>query len=781
MNSIIIFDLDGVITGEDAYWITAGLVVHELLYSPRYWNPGATSYQPPIGRDECDRVSHEVLPEAVIQSFKAHSVNSNWDTCYAAACMCFIDLLATLPDPASLAPLRPWDEQWNARFRHALAQRTVPSVASAASYQRFDDPHFAGYVGLELFDRLNTYASALLGFPVEGVFARYSPSWEFCRNLFQEWYLGDDLYEQEYGHAPAQTGKQGCIYFERPLLSVEALSTALAELRAQGYTLGVATGRPGQEAILPLQKYGLYQYFDAAHVITDREVVQMETTLRERGEYVSLVKPNPYPFLAAALPGYRPGDPVAPRGSFVVVGDTPSDVRGGHAAGALTVAVLSGARTAEARAILEQTQPDFLVPDITHVPALLARFDDLETIRRLQFTERAKAELLLQRWFARYMDLSTESVTLTPKAVSLNSFNGVYRVGGEEYFFKTHVEDQGVVEEYYHAELLYNAGYNIVRPLRTVHEKGQQMVIYPVIHSPVMFDLMRAVETGHEEQADVAMLAAAEKHECERLFAIYGQTLAASSAAEHARAPIHQLFWHRLAGERLKHFYAGQFIPYPEGQAQDDGASGLTFEELLDCRWTINGQDFAGDGSTLRALIERAQVVLNPARAAMTVIGHGDAHFGNVFLEEQTTYRYFDPAFAGRHSPVLDIVKPFFHNVYATWMYFPQEVAGDLHIAVTRRGSCMVVEHNYALTPVRQAILETKIKHLLRPLIASLRAREALADDWVALMQSALLCCPLLTVNLLDHDKRSAAICWLGLSQVIQMGHFELEALVRGV
>src|SRR5579864_918301 len=37
MSDLIIFDLDGVITSEEAYWDAAGLTLHELLYSPRYW------------------------------------------------------------------------------------------------------------------------------------------------------------------------------------------------------------------------------------------------------------------------------------------------------------------------------------------------------------------------------------------------------------------------------------------------------------------------------------------------------------------------------------------------------------------------------------------------------------------------------------------------------------------------------------------------------------------------------------------------------------------------
>jgi hypothetical protein len=166
--------------------------------------------------------------------------------------------------------------------------------------------------------------------------------------------------------------------------------------------------------------------------------------------------------------------------------------------------------------------------------------------------------------------------------------------------------------------------------------------------------------------------------------------------------------------------------------------------------------------------------VLHPQRAQHTVIGHGDAHFGNVFLADQERYCYFDPAFAGRHAPILDIVKPFFHNVYATWMYFPQEVERDLHISVVVRDKRILVEHNYELTPVRKAILQTKHTHLLQPLVRLLREHDALPEDWAEMMRLALMCCPLLTVNLLDDTKRPAEICWLGLTQVMQMGNFSI-------
>jgi phosphoglycolate phosphatase-like HAD superfamily hydrolase len=778
LSNVVVFDLDGVITSEQAYWDTAGLVLHELLYSPRYWQiTGASSYVPVVSAEESRRVSRATFPEHVIVSLKARSVNSNWDTCYVGFCVYLLDLLASLPDCASLLPLQPWDEQWTALFRSRLAADRGYRVIDSGVFSRLEALQFRGATGLALLDRFDEYASAVLGLPIAGVFGRYSRSWKFCADLFQEWYLGEELYTRQYDHTPAQAGKPGCIHFEQPLLPVEQLRATLAILKQQGYTLGVATGRPGEEAILPLKNYGLYDYFDAQRIVTHAEVAQAEASLRERGDTTPLVKPHPYQFLRAADPGYLPGRPLPARGSFVVVGDTTSDVLGAHAANALIVAVLTGALTQEARTLLEQSRPDFMVEDVTRVPALLASLGDLATIQRLQFTQREQAELLLQRWFALHMHLPTERVKLTPRPVSLNSFNGFYYTDNEEYFFKTHVEEQGILEEYYHAELLHRAGYNIVRPLRTLHEKGQQMVVYPVIHWPVMFDLMRAVETGKTKDVSIDDLVTAEKRECERLLEIYAHTLVESTAQEHAQAPIHQLFWHRLTGGRYQHFYEGQAVPLPGGQAARENADSVPFATLLRCNWVINGAPVTGPYQSLQALIERAKIVLRPERPAHTIIGHGDAHFGNVFLEDRQNerrYLYFDPAFAGRHMPILDIVKPFFHNVFATWMYFAYEVAQELELSVALRDTTVFIDHNYELTPLRQAMLQTKLAYLLQPLIDLLRTKKALPDDWPEIMRLALMCCPLLTVNLLDERRMPPAVSWLGLSQVMQMGNLPL-------
>ncbi|TMD67066.1 MAG: hypothetical protein E6I91_07930 [Chloroflexi bacterium] len=827
MKNLVVFDLDGVITNEEAYWDTAGLTLHELCYSPCYWNLGSGNlgadgqYYPVATAEESRSTSRAILPEAEILAIKARAINSNWDSCYVAACLSLIDLLALVPNLQSLLPLQPWDAEWLAAFRKQGVQLKLPResplyVKRLDQYRErgsagtnhtqyvsslFDMPIFEGYVGLALINRFDLYASQQLGYPIEDVFSRYSPFWAFCRDIFQEWYLGDNLYASTYGHLSKQQGKPGCIHFEQPLLPLEVVRSTLETLQRQDYVVGFATGRTSQEALYPLEMYGLRRYFDEEHIATYDDVERAEAVLRARGNHTLLGKPHPFQFLIAVdhsdqnfnrlLEYMEPlettllEDPGAPEPSpaknesFVVVGDSTSDMLGGRAAGAITVAVLTGARTAEARQLLEQSRPDFTIEDMTRLPKLLEEIDSLATIQRLQFSEKEKAERLLRRWFTRHMQLHSESVNLMPKAVSLNSFNGFYSLNGVEYFFKTHVEEQGILSEYYQADLLHQAGYNIVKPLKALHEGGRQMVIYPVVRWPVVFDLARTIEVGSAEDDAFETVIAAEKRECARLLSIYDQTMMRSSAQEYARAPIHQLFWHRLAGERFKSFYQGKVVTLP-GQGKFGNVQEIPFEELLQYRWTINntyGTVVTGKWKrpTLGELIERARIVLDPAREMATVIGHGDAHFGNVFLENRKDFLYFDPAFAGRHSPLLDIVKPFFHNVFATWMYFPGEVAQNLQISVEIQGSDIYVEHDFELTMIRKAIFETKLQALYAPLKEMLSARKDLPADWSEMVWLAMMCCPLLTMNLLDVKRLPSALCWLGLAQAIEMGNRSLN------
>jgi phosphoglycolate phosphatase-like HAD superfamily hydrolase len=386
---LIIFDLDGVITSEEAYWDCGGLTLHELLYSPSYWGLAAdSSYQPVTTAAQSRRLSRMVYPEHLIFSLKARALNSTWDNCYAMAFLCLVALLARLPHPASLLPFEPSSREWVAALR---SQITVSHLAQSwnlaqlhqqwSQHHPFDLPVFRGAVGLELLNRGDAYASEVLGLRVEGSFSRHGPFWRLCQDLLQEWLLGDQLYFQVYGRPPAQVGKPGCLFFEEPLLPPERVREVLATLVQRGYTLGVASGRLWREAEPTLRTYGFLPYFAPEHICTHDVVEQAETRLRRRGDQRLLSKPHPFPFLAAvdrpsalALLGGEER-PSWPSKAWLAVGDSPSDILAGKAAGALTVAVLTGARTAEARQFLEQSRPDFILNDMTELPPLLEQLE----------------------------------------------------------------------------------------------------------------------------------------------------------------------------------------------------------------------------------------------------------------------------------------------------------------------------------------------------------------------------------------------------------------------
>lgn len=394
--------------------------------------------------------------------------------------------------------------------------------------------------------------------------------------------------------------------------------------------------------------------------------------------------------------------------------------------------------------------------------------DLLQRIQSLQFSDKAAAETLLRSFIGETFALAVASVELRPLATSLNSFNGFLTLtDGKRLFFKTHTEADTVISEYYNAAMLARAGYPIVQPLYSSTEAGRQLLIYEVIDDPAVFDLAWAVETG--ESNALPALTQAQNAADDHLREIYMSTLQWQSAEQHAKAPIHQLFYHRLVGGRLERFYGalpgrsqGDDIPI----SLPDGA--YPMRAVRQAQWIINGQKY---GQSLDDLIAVSIRLLDPAQAASTIIGHGDAHNGNVFFRQKDqSLLYFDPAFAGRHSPLLDVVKPLFHNVFALWMYFPQVKRAATHISLRRDGDSWHVQHDYALHPVREMFFRSKVERVLIPMLQTLRQRGWLHEDWRSLLKAALFCCSFLTMSLTDGNKFPPEISLLGLAMSVEMG-----------
>jgi hypothetical protein len=388
--------------------------------------------------------------------------------------------------------------------------------------------------------------------------------------------------------------------------------------------------------------------------------------------------------------------------------------------------------------------------------------DILQQIRDLQFSDKSRAEALLLSFIRENFPFDVAELKLTPLAVSLNSFNGFMTLAdGQRRFFKTHTESDTVIDEYYNAEMLAQIGYPVIQPVFKSTEIGKQLLVYEVITDESVFDAAWRIETS--DDSDLEALKETQNRADDELLSLYRASLAPQSAESAAKSPVQQLFYHRLTGGRLDRFYGeGTSIALPDGLHP--------MSEVRQVAWRINGQAYE---ESLNQIVEKAIHLLKPAQADVSIIGHGDAHNGNVFFrkkENPPSLLYFDPAFAGKHQPLLDLTKPLFHNVFAMWMYFPQEKKASSKISLSKKAAYWDVNYDYALPEVRINFFRSKIERVLIPILQDLKAANQLRSDWRAYLKAALFCCPFLTMNLTDSAKFSPEISLLGLAMAIEMG-----------
>ena len=395
---------------------------------------------------------------------------------------------------------------------------------------------------------------------------------------------------------------------------------------------------------------------------------------------------------------------------------------------------------------------------------------DLQEIQALQFTNLEKANQLLKHFFEVNLPFAVKDLTLRPLAVSLNSINGFINTDdGQKLFFKTHVEPQSIIDEYYNSTILADAGYRVIKPIYSSTEWGKQLLIYKFFEEPSLFNVARDLETNQRDDSEeiIAIQAKADRE----LWQIYLQTLQQINPEKHAKAPVHQLFYHRLTGGRFASFYQGQDVMLP--------GKTINFDKLAGMKWIVNGIEFK---HTLGELVKLAIEYLHPKKGNnCAIVGHGDAHNGNVFLDKtHGSLIYFDPAFAGQHSPFLDLTKPLFHNVFAIWMYFPEEVKSNLGIEWKIEGNSLVVDHDFIPSEVRLAFLRSKLHGVLKPLLQELKKRDWLDETWWQYLKCSLFCCPFLTMNLCDRLKFPPEITLLGLAMSMEMGSSNLGAGPEG-
>lgn len=393
----------------------------------------------------------------------------------------------------------------------------------------------------------------------------------------------------------------------------------------------------------------------------------------------------------------------------------------------------------------------------------------LQRIQHLQFSNRPSAESLMRQLAQEVYAGDVQSVELRPSPVSLNSIHGfLNHEDGRRYFFKTHTESDTVIAEYYRAQLIADAGYPVIQPIFQSGEVGKQLLVYEKIADPSVFEVAWGIEKNPSQlQSQLKPLSQAQNQEDDALFQRYLQSLQWQDAEAAAHAPIHQLFHHRLTGGRYQRFYSDHTeLNLVDGTETKT----MLYAELRELHWQINGQVYE---ETLTEIVSRCLKLLHPAQPGAAIIGHGDAHNGNVFLQSSSQtprLMYFDPAFAGLHHPLLDLAKPLFHNVFAMWMYFPGEMRARLQVRSQLKNRHWYIRYQNMLPEIRETFLHSKVKRVLTPIVLELDRRNWLREDWRPYIKAALACCPLLTLNLADRNRFPPEIALLGFAMTIEMG-----------
>lgn len=350
---------------------------------------------------------------------------------------------------------------------------------------------------------------------------------------------------------------------------------------------------------------------------------------------------------------------------------------------------------------------------------------------------------------------SASDVAINRDQYSLNSLNGLVTLdGSRRLFFKYHHEEseEHTIEEYYRAELLREHGFAVDVPCYACGEPGRQILLYTRRDDRRLADVCRTIEAGEEPALQATVIDAQQRADRDILQKTL-PTLHRGSVDEVVAEPIHQLFWHRLIspdalaglGGRVQRFYVDKEFSL--------AGESLSWQTLSQLQWEINGVRYS---HSLRQLFLEAGQLLAPAALAQhgVVVAHGDAHNANVWYDTQGTQPElvsFDPAFAGSSIPaLLAEVKATFHNIFAhpLWLYEPAQADSRYHATVGRCGDTLHVTHDWQLTPLRAAFLDSKGENYWRPLLAALRDKGWLPGNWQRVVRLAMFCCPTLVLDL---------------------------------
>lgn len=313
----ILFDMDGVLTSEQRYWDATALTVYEYLN---------IDINPSEAMANVEQIRRKILcNDETLIYLKKSGVNSNWDTTYIIA---------------SAALILGVKDDFDAVHDYIVNL----GMGALEMYEYFGEKGPLGKRGGEKYHQ--------------------------CVLTFQEWYLGDGLFEEKWNVKSRLKGKKGLIWKEEPILPRNIITDVLETLWGAGFALGVGTGRVSFEIDYPFDGWNIRKYFDGNRLITYTDVINAE----KKVPGVTLTKPNPYMFIKGMV-GSDYDDIRIINGDYdkslaektLVIGDAGADILAAQGADIDFAAVLTGVSGQEARGYFQELGSTYILNDISEL------------------------------------------------------------------------------------------------------------------------------------------------------------------------------------------------------------------------------------------------------------------------------------------------------------------------------------------------------------------------------------------------------------------------------
>jgi len=390
----ILFDIDGVMLSEERYFDASALTVWEILTSPQYLGIRVSSlpeFRVKLDNTEISKIRKLVFADdSVLQSMKQRGVNANWDMVYLQVSQQLCYLLqywvSVVGQSTVVDALKKFtvsggsnvsDNGWTEACLQQVNQQITElgmHAGDAISFGAYNESNASCVTKADLFGQVNLSLARTLGdgaVDVAGTVPNFESNralWMTCQRAFQAWYLGDKyLSVLETGKV---TGKLGFLHDEVPIIDVTKFGMFLKRCQDNGFSIGIATGRPQIETYVPLQELGWLDRFDEDRISTASDVLEAE---RQQPDRAPLSKPHPYSYVRSYLgAAAQPEQVLACRlplardaaCKVLVVGDSVADALAAQAMGCEFVAVLSGLDGESARHQFEQLPHRLILPNV---------------------------------------------------------------------------------------------------------------------------------------------------------------------------------------------------------------------------------------------------------------------------------------------------------------------------------------------------------------------------------------------------------------------------------